>query len=484
MSEEGNLIDMVETNRDKVGQGDTGWRTPAVPGTPGKTSGLAELGADIPANPSPVASISREDIRNKRLEKMLQKPESHNVLILGAANQFASHICTRLLYYDKKGINTDAENHLYLCDFKDSHLVFLNPDMQQYQDSERIHFLQHSIHDWDWIKDALETVDTVINCSYVHDTVYAFNNPVDTAERNSVYAIKLMDSLRKHDFGGRIIHISTDKVYGKYLPKDLPLKENVELRPEGVRATTRAAQELAVTGLAKSYGIQYMILRMGTIFGEFTPANKAIYHWCKELLMGEPISMYGSFGKDNSPSRDWVDVWDASTVVSNAVMARWDLSMQNEIYNIGGCDTREKYLQNIAESLKATIRTKSATQRLPWRNREEEKDLHIWMDCNKAANKLAYYPIKDFAYGSTRGMARWVAKMDLGWNALQMLELERQLGQFDRTREIEALKEINRYYREHNMPPISYQTLMEEHSNMYGEAPGEFAKKVGPKKAD
>jgi UDP-glucuronate 4-epimerase len=478
---EGNLVDMIETNKDKVGPTDTGWRSPDTPGKVGK--GLAEAGADIPANPSPIASISREDIRNKRLEKMLQKPESHNILILGGANQLASHICVRLLYYDKKAISTEAENHLYLCDFKDSHLVFLNPDMQQYEGSERIHFLQHSIHDWDWMKDALDTVDTIINCSYVHDTVYAFNNPIDTAERNSVFGIKMMDSLRKYDFNGRLIHISTDKVYGKHLPATLPLNEKTELKPEGVRATTRAAQELAVTGLAKGYGINYMVFRLGTVYGEFTPASKAVYKWCKELLMGDPISMYGNFSKDNSPSRDFVDVWDVSTLVSNVVMAKWDLNMQNEIYNVGGCDIREKYLQNISESLKATINTKTPTQRLPWRNREEEKDLHIWLDCNKAANKLAYYPIKEFAYGSSKGMALWVAKFDLQWNNLQLLELERQLGMFDRTREMSALKEINKYYREHNMPPISYSTLLEEHSNRYGESPGEYAKSVGPKKA-
>jgi GDP-D-mannose dehydratase len=67
----------------------------------------------------------------------------------------------------------------------------------------------------------------------VNDAVYAFNNPVDAMIRNGVYATQLMDVLREWDFGGKIIHVSTDKMYGKQSKHKLPLKEDTVCKPSG-----------------------------------------------------------------------------------------------------------------------------------------------------------------------------------------------------------------------------------------------------------
>jgi nucleoside-diphosphate-sugar epimerase len=68
--------------------------------------------------------------------------------------------------------------------------------------------------------------------------VYAANNPADAMIRNGVYATQLMDVLRECDYGGKIIHVSTDKVFGKQPKHKLPLKEDTISKPSGVRAGT------------------------------------------------------------------------------------------------------------------------------------------------------------------------------------------------------------------------------------------------------
>ena len=419
-----------------------------------KTSTVKE---DIPT----VIRQDPEEEARKKLDDLMSKVEPHNILILGGASQFASHVAIRLLFY--------KNNRITLADAKDPNMVFINPDMQQYEGSNRITILQQSTWDWIWLRDILRNnpteYDAIINCSCVHDTKYAFNNPIDTQIRNGVYAVGLMDTLRQSDFQGKLIQISSDKCYGKHPRDELPLKEDTTvLKPSGVRAVTRAAQELAVTGMSDAYSIPYMIFRLGTIYGDYTPSEKAIYQWVRNLLLGEPIVLNGNFGRDSSPSRDWVHVYDASMAVNIAVMTEWSLEMRNEIYNIGGCEKRERYLQNVSESLKPALRPGTQTIRGPWRNREEEKDLHLWLDCSKAQKKLGYDPVKEFTYGMTRDMAWWIAHYDVCYNSVGMLELERQLGIIDKHREAEALAEVNGDRMARNLPPITSQALIEQHS--------------------
>jgi dTDP-D-glucose 4,6-dehydratase len=89
--------------------------------------------------------------------------------------------------------------------------------------------------------------------------------------------------------------------------------------------------------MANSYGLQYIVFRMGTTYGDYTPREKAIYQWVRNLLIGEPIILNGQYGKDNSPSMDWVHIYDAGMAVNSAVMVDWNNNNKNEIYNIGGC---------------------------------------------------------------------------------------------------------------------------------------------------
>jgi nucleoside-diphosphate-sugar epimerase len=400
-----------------------------------------------------------DEERRKKTDELMSKIDPHSILILGGASHFASHVALRLMFY--------KNNSITLQDSKDSHVVFLNPDMQQYEDGERITFLQNGAWDWDWLRYTLKNnsaeYDTIINCSCVSDAVYAANNPIDAMIRNGMYATQLMDVLRQYDYGGKIIHIGTDKSYGKQ-PKDkLPLAEDTTVcKPSGVRAGTRHAQEVMITSMANSYGLQFMAFRMGTIYGDFTPREKAIYQWVRNLLIGEPIILNGNYGKDNSPSRDWVHTYDASMAVNVAVMTDWNNNNRNEIYNIGGCLGEQQFLQNVSESIKPMLRTKTPTIHVAWRNREEEKDLHLWLDCKKAIDKLGYDPVKNLVYGVTRDTALWIAHYDLNWDARHTLDLERQLGLFDKESEKRALIEENAVRREKNLPPIPDHLLLEK----------------------
>jgi len=358
--------------------------------------------------------------RDRRLEGKLK--ENQQVLLLGAASHLASHILNKFM-------EAVPNSHITLVDSKDPNIIFLNPVNRDYKGSPRIRMKQVSPFDWDWLAGTQNEYNIIINASMVHDAEYCHNNPIDSGYRNPMQAIEFMTALCRGSgwvSDGRLIIISSDKVYG-HQPVGKPTPETAAINPIGVRACTRAAQEMIQTGIAQANGIPYMVLRVGTIHGEFTPREKATNAWCRALLMGEPIRMRGRFAKDDSPSRDWIHANDVASFVAFASLSEWDTSVKNEIYNLGGCEKHEHFLWNVAEAMKTVLHKGTETQRVDWRE-PGERGLRVWMDCTKVMEKMCFLPTVEFLYALVRRLPIWIAHYELNWPEGDIINLKKMLG--------------------------------------------------------
>jgi nucleoside-diphosphate-sugar epimerase len=363
-----------------------------------------------------------EDTRLGKIEEKLKNAgDSRHILLIGSSHYTASHILAKFL-------DSVPSSHVTIADSKDPRIAFLNPKIRHYKGSSRVTVVQVSPFDWDWLESTLDTFDVIINHSCVHDATYCANNPLDSAYRNSMQATGLMNAIQsgkgwKSD--GKLIICSTDKVYGNQ--EKLPTPETAPLNPVGVRATTRAAQEMIQRGMAESMGIPYVCLRYGTTYGEYTAPEKAIYAWCRALLMHQPILMNGEFAKDNSPARDWVHIDDVAAVTAFCSIAPWDTNIKNEVYNIGAGESQIHYIWNIAEAMKTILCRGTQTIMSPWRD-AGERNLRIWLDTNKAKEKLFFLPGRELVYAATRELAPWIAYHDLMWSEEQIVALKKSLG--------------------------------------------------------
>ena len=367
--------------------------------------------------------LDREEQRFKERDRRLGKAleENQQVLLLGGASHIASHIL-------KKFLLSVPNSHITLVDFKDPNIAFLNPELRDYKGSSRISTIQASPYDWDWLAEHQSDYNIIIAGSYVHDARYCHNNPIDSIQRNALGAMNFMTALTKGSgwtSDGRLVILSSDKVYGPQ--EKMPTPETAPLNPVGVRATTRAAQELLMTGLAKSAGIHYIVLRCGTSYGEYTPREKAAYTWCRNLLMGEAIHMYGSFAKNDSPTRDWIHVDDIAALTAFTSIAEWSTSIRDEIYNVGEGASQPHYIWNIAEAMKTVLRRGTPTITDAWRE-PGEKMLRVWMDSRKAQEKLLLQPSIELIYGIARRLPVWIAHYDLLWSERQIIDLKASLG--------------------------------------------------------
>ena len=123
-----------------------------------------------------------------------------------------------------------------------------------------------------------------------------------------------------------LIHISTDEVYGdiqhgKHLETDI-------LKPSNPYSATKAAADMLIVAWARTYGIDYNIIRPTNNYGFGQNSEKLIPSAIECLRQGRRIKLHNQ----GTPVRTWLNVADTATAV-HTVMTK---GKRGEIYNISG----------------------------------------------------------------------------------------------------------------------------------------------------
>src|SRR6476469_9059148 len=271
--------------------------------------------------------------------------------------------------------------------------------------------------------------DFVINTIFVHDELYSATNNTTTYNTNVGYTQSLMNVLTYTPKGSNIknLHMSTDKVYGNQGvpqgrgeedPKDLTsskrywteykISENDYPNPKGIKAISRYAQEMIVEQMCKTYGMDYMIFRVGNLMGQYSPPDTCINQMYLDAIRTDAINFYG----DKFASRDFVNIETVADLVTRVLVKDYDPSVWSEIYNIGSNYPTRMYVFGIGMFIQTLISGTNVptldspeaknqyikdfgSVRLkdnPPRCYEDREDaaIRIWLDVNKAKEKLNF----------------------------------------------------------------------------------------------
>ena len=123
-----------------------------------------------------------------------------------------------------------------------------------------------------------------------------------------------------------LFHISTDEVYG-----DIASGAHVEtdiLKPSNPYSAAKAGGDMFINAWARTYGIEYIILRPTNNYGIGQYPEKLIPLSVKNLERGKKIKLHDQ----GAPTRNWLHADDTA----EAVMAIIDSGNVNEIYNVAG----------------------------------------------------------------------------------------------------------------------------------------------------
>ena len=139
----------------------------------------------------------------------------------------------------------------------------------------------------------------------------------------------LLEAARKYKIG-RLIHISTDEVYGSI--EKGSFKEEDPLNPSSPYAASIAAADLLVKSYYVTYNLPVIITRSSNNFGPYQHPEKLIPLFITNAMDNEYLPLYG----DGMNVRDWLYVIDNCSAI--------DLMLHKgepgEIYNIGADNER------------------------------------------------------------------------------------------------------------------------------------------------
>jgi CDP-glucose 4,6-dehydratase len=135
----------------------------------------------------------------------------------------------------------------------------------------------------------------------------ANRSPLETWETNIRGTYMLLEAVREHDAGTRVVVASSDKAYGSH--HELPYREDFALQPMYPYDVSKAATDMIARSYAATYDMAVAVTRLGNVYG---PGDvnwaRLIPDTARALVRGErPV-----IRSDGTPVRDYLYVEDAA----------------------------------------------------------------------------------------------------------------------------------------------------------------------------
>lgn len=249
--------------------------------------------------------------------------------------------------------------------------------------------------------------------------------PEDFVQTNVVGAFRVLEAARAHwsELAGdakaafRVLHVSTDEVYGSLGPDDRPFSETSAYYPNSPYAASKAASDHFARAYFQSYGLPVVTTNCSNNFGPYQFPEKLIPLCIHQALRGEALPIYG----DGRQVRDWLYVEDHCAAIGD-VLAR---GRPGEVYNIGGGNERTNI--DVVRALCALLDAerprqdgKSYSEQIAFVADRPGHDRRYAIDAGKMASELGWRPRETFETGLKKTVrwyldnAAWVGEVTSG----------------------------------------------------------------------
>ena len=184
--------------------------------------------------------------------------------------------------------------------------------------------------------------EDIKNLNHLYDCDYVINTAAESHVGNSIISSKefidsnivgvqnLLDLIRHKPVNCNrrpiFFHFSTDEVYG-----DIVEGEHIEtdlLHPSNPYSAAKAAADMLVLAWARTYDIEYVILRPTNNYGIGQYPEKLIPLSVKNLMRNKKIRLHNG----GTPIRNWLHADDTAEAVIEIIQS----GKTNEIYNVSG----------------------------------------------------------------------------------------------------------------------------------------------------
>ena len=164
----------------------------------------------------------------------------------------------------------------------------------------------------------------------------SIDNPGDFIHSNILGVYNILETFKNYskvNKKAKLIHISTDEVYGDVLKGRSD--ENFAYKPSSPYAASKASSDHLVYSYVRTYNLRAIVTNCSNNYGPKQHPEKLIPKLIYNILNNKPLPIYGN-GKN---SREWIYVMDHC----EALLQIYKKGKIGEFYNIGS----NKNLNNI-----------------------------------------------------------------------------------------------------------------------------------------
>jgi GDP-4-dehydro-6-deoxy-D-mannose reductase len=234
--------------------------------------------------------------------------------------------------------------------------------------------------------------DAVLHLAARTNVEEAFRNPDDCFDVNFNGTRNLLRALRKVDFAGRLLYVSSGDCYGALPESALPVNEERPLRPRNPYAVSKTAAEALCYQWSQTEDLNVVIVRPFNHIGPGQDTRFAIASFAEQIAriargLIPPIIRTGNL----DVTRDFTDVRD----VLRAYFSLLEQGRSGEAYNVAsGQETR---LRDVLDWLLAMAGVTASIEIDSGRRRAAEQR-RVVADVSKIkrdANWAAQIPLRD-----------------------------------------------------------------------------------------
>jgi dTDP-glucose 4,6-dehydratase len=215
----------------------------------------------------------------------------------------------------------------------------------------------------------------------------------------------------------RLLHVSTDEVYGSLGPDDPAFSETTAYAPNSPYAASKAASDHLARAYHHTYGLPVLTTNCSNNYGPFQFPEKLVPLMILNALEGKPLPVYG----DGSNVRDWLFVEDHCTAI-RAVLSRGRVG---ETYNIGGNSERKNLdvvttICDLVDELRPDAALGQRRKLITFVTDRPGHDRRYAIDASKISRELGWRPAREFESGLRKTVvwylehAAWIENVRTG----------------------------------------------------------------------
>ena len=248
----------------------------------------------------------------------------------------------------------------------------------------------------------------------------SIDDPESFIQSNIVGVYNLLEIFKEFSkkYKSRLIHISTDEVYGDVLKGRT--SESYPYQPSSPYAASKAASDHLVSSYVRTYNIPAIVTNCSNNYGPKQHPEKLIPKLIYNILNNKPLPIYGK----GTNSREWIYVEDHC----DALIKVYNKGKIGEFYNIGSNKNLNnlevtKNLLNISKKLISL----GKNVKINFVKDRPGHDVRYALNSDKIKKKLGWYPKTNFKDG-LRKTFEWYFKNKNYYNSLKKKDITKRLG--------------------------------------------------------